>query len=363
MSPRRPRPDQPARSARRTLLTGIGLALMAPLLAIIILTAMAIIRYTARSTALPASGTPALTALAAGGAAAASASAGPDVSLTPTLGPAPATPNPSDTPAPAPSLTAALAPSDLPTATSTPPPAFEAASATAVASEPPPGFIVSLTPIPAAATSTATPSPTALPGETAAPTLTPAPLAFAGTRAFFDETVDSFRVVGEIVNHTTGPQQIVKITGYFYDAQGSRLAGPDQTLEFFPQAVIPAGDRAPFELLVDQVTTIARYELMVDYVPSLLPVRQDLTISDLAQLNRDGRYCLTGVLRNPGTRLTDALVIAAVLYDAAGQVVNFGEQVVEGPAAPVGAQILNFEVCVPPPNTGIAQTQVRAWGR
>jgi hypothetical protein len=188
-------------------------------------------------------------------------------------------------------------------------------------------------------------------------------MALVSHRAFFDTYIDSFRVVGEIVNNTTAAQQIVKISGRFFDDQDRLLAGDDSALEFFPEAVIPPGDRAPFELLVDNVTAIARYELMIDYVVSLLPVRQDLTITNLSQSTVGDRYCLTGTLRNPGAQLTESLVIVAVLYDSAGTVLNFSDYPLDPPINVFGSQSLNFEVCVPPPNAGTAQAQVRAWGR
>ena len=373
MTPHRQGPHRSPRAVNWTILTGIGLALIAPLLAVIIVIAMVISRHTTHLPAPGATATPSPAVLAVASAHPASPTVIGDTGSRPTSPPVetPArAPAPEPLPATATATTARVEPTSTlalsaltatPTATNTP---AETGTLTAT---PGPTFITETATAAASLTATATASATASAIVSATPTgtppPTPAPLAFVGTRAFFDSYVDSFRVVGEVVNNTTIPQQLVTITGVFYDAQGQVLADGNAVLEFFPQAVIPPGDRAPFELLVDDVTAIARYELMVDYVASLLPVRQDLIISNLAQTSQDGRYCLTGVLRNPGARMTEALVIVAVLYDTAGQVVNFSDYVLESPLAVYGAQTLNFEVCVTPPNEGPAQAQVRAWGR
>jgi hypothetical protein len=56
-------------------------------------------------------------------------------------------------------------------------------------------------------------------------------------------------------------------------------------------------------------------------------------------------------------------VIVAVLYDAQGAVINFGEFVPDAPRLIYGSRSVSFEICVPPPNDGVSRFEVQALGR
>lgn len=170
-------------------------------------------------------------------------------------------------------------------------------------------------------------------------------------------------MVGELVNATDALQQIVAISGTFYTDQNAVLAESANALDFFPEAVVPAGGRVPFEIQVHTAASITQYDLEVNYLPSLKPLRSDLQSTISGQRQDSGRYCLSGLLVNPTPPLTENLVIAVVLYDAAGAVVNFADYTVSRPVIAANAPGLNFDICVPPPNTGVAQAVTLAWGR
>lgn len=250
----------------------------------------------------------------------------------------------------------ASAPTETLSATAAPP-ATAAASVT-------PSVTATATPSFTAPASTAAASATPLAAATATSTVTatPRPLVFSGDRAFIDPARNTLRVVGELVNTTAVTQQIVRVTGVFYDAQGQVVADDRNVLDVFPQALVPAGGRVPFELQLDQAFTIARYELMVDSLPSLTPVRQDLTIANVAQRQDGSRYCVSGTVFNPGTRLTQTLVVVAVLKTAGDTVLDFGAYTLSRPLAVYGAQGLNFDICVPAAG-GVTAAQAQAWGR
>ena len=75
------------------------------------------------------------------------------------------------------------------------------------------------------------------------------------------------------------------------------------------------------------------------------------------------QYCLTGVLQNPGDELQSYLIIGLVLYDDQDNVINFTNFNELYFAGVTGEQILDFEICVPPPNQNVARYQLRAWGQ
>jgi hypothetical protein len=74
-------------------------------------------------------------------------------------------------------------------------------------------------------------------------------------------------------------------------------------------------------------------------------------------------YCVTGKVRNPGGQLGDYLVIVAVLYNDQGNVIYFDSYQDYSPEDVIGAQTLDFEVCVDPLDQRVADYDVRAWGQ
>jgi hypothetical protein len=107
---------------------------------------------------------------------------------------------------------------------------------------------------------TATPLPTS-------PLITPVSptggWSFANLRTEADSNLVSVTIYGEVVNNTGIAQEILNMTGHFYDDQGRMIAGEDETGGFWPVDIIPAGGRVPFELIVFGVDWIANFDLRV----------------------------------------------------------------------------------------------------
>lgn len=76
-----------------------------------------------------------------------------------------------------------------------------------------------------------------------------------------------------------------------------------------------------------------------------------------------GSYCVEGELRKPGAGLRDYLTIAAILYDAQRQVINFDSYDEFFPEDVVGDQTLGVQVCIDPLGQQVARYEVRAWGQ
>jgi hypothetical protein len=141
------------------------------------------------------------------------------------------------------------------------------------------------------------------------------------------------------------------------------VADDDDLVDDLPQSVVPAGGRVPFEILVDGPQSAARYDVTIDYVESLTPIRSDFVLTDLNQFMSFDRYCVRGTLRNSGGQLLETLVIVAVLYDDQANVINYGRTSPANYFNIHGDRTLSFEICVSPPNEGVTEYAVRALGR
>ncbi len=198
---------------------------------------------------------------------------------------------------------------------------------------------------------------------TATQTPLPEDWAFSGVRLYPDEYDDGLLLYGQVTNNTGAAQELFEITGTFFDAQGQVIAEPDSSYAYWPGYVLPAGGRMPFELVVDGIDSAAKFDLQVEAEPSGETARQDFTFSDINQWTEDDVYCLEGNLRNPGSELEEYLIIAAVLYNSQDEVVNFGDYEEFGRAGLVGDETSTFEICVSPPNQGVARYELLAWGQ
>jgi hypothetical protein len=265
-----------------------------------------------------------------------------DLSPTPTMPAPPTQPLPGEVTGPTP--LAAAAPAEewpQPTEEFLPPPAASSSDLVTPAvifSEPPAGATPIVIP-------TATPIPET-PG-----------WSFANVRTYTDQYAGGLLLYGNLVNDTGATQEISFITGAFYDDQGQVIASQERTTEYWPVEVVPAGGRVPFELAVNGIQAAANFRLWANSVPSSQNPRQDFSFSGVEQWDDGRAYCLAGQLENSGG-LDEDVVIAAVLYDSQGQVVNFGETY----ESEAGAEPIGFEICVDPPNQNVARYELQAWG-
>jgi len=185
---------------------------------------------------------------------------------------------------------------------------------------------------------------------------------FAGVRVYNDQYEDSLLLYGELINNTQTPQALAFVTGIFYDEQGQVIADEESTYDYWPPVeTIPAGGRLPFELTVDGIHQAANFSLSVEAEESNQTPRQDFVFSNLDARTEEEAYCVSGILQNPGPELSDYLVIMLILYDNQEQVINFGDYYDLFPEGAISE--LDFEICVDPPNQGVARYDLRAWGQ
>jgi hypothetical protein len=192
-----------------------------------------------------------------------------------------------------------------------------------------------------------------------------APWSFINISIIEDPDPDTTQLLlfGEMVNNTGQAREISAVTGTFYDAGGAEIAGDADVLDFWPVVVVPAGERATFELEVADISSAASYTLTVDALPSAEPPRQNFDFADTAQSTESDAYCVSGKVSNPADVLQDYLIIVATLYDVDSKVVNYASDSQLNVSWLTGSRTLTFKLCAPPPNQNVARYELRAWGR
>ncbi len=167
---------------------------------------------------------------------------------------------------------------------------------------------------------------------------------------------------GEMVNDSSTAQQISLVTGTFYDGQGQVIAADKSTYGLWPTNVVPPGGHVPFALTAYDVQDAADFKLSVRAEVVNVTPRQDFEFVTVNEKREDGLYCLNGALKNPGSQLTDYLVIVAILYDDQGKVLRFFNARETAVTEVVGDRTLDFETCLESPPANVARHELLAWG-
>jgi hypothetical protein len=170
-------------------------------------------------------------------------------------------------------------------------------------------------------------------------------------------------VYGEAVNDGEAAQQIKHLMGTFYDAQGDVMADTGAATDYWPVYIVAPGAKAPFKLSVSGASGVTDFDLQIASQASNQTPRQDFRFEDLRTVRRGTNYCVKGKLSNPGDALHNYLVIAAVLYNAQGNVIGFDSYEEYSVDDIVGDETLNFEVCADPLGREVARYEMSAWGQ
>ncbi|MGD9146658.1 MAG: hypothetical protein PVI80_13930, partial [Anaerolineae bacterium] len=209
----------------------------------------------------------------------------------------------------------------------------------------------------------------------ATPTVTPTPLAstpvavepaagwtFEGVRVQPDPGLDGLLIYGEALNDSGSPQSILGLQGAFYDAQGKAIT-PEKTSDYWAFETVPPGWRMPFELTLYGPSAVDRVELQVTTEETDQPLRTDFEVTDLEGADVEADFCVTGRARNLGQPLDRFLMVAAVLYDADGRVINWGIGYQPAPADLTGDNTVVVSACARRYNHNVARYELRAWGQ
>lgn len=195
------------------------------------------------------------------------------------------------------------------------------------------------------------------------PTVTPIPettgWSFTSIRSYSDQYAGGVILYGLLVNNTGSPQRVSYLTGTFYDGQGQIIADQLDTVEYWPIDIVPSGEGIPFELAVNGLNNAADFELWAKSEISSQSPSLDFNITGIDQWGEDELYCLAGEVENSGNQVDDHIAVVATLYDADGNVVNFGEDYI---AEPDDEELLEFEICIDQPNANVSRHELKAWG-
>jgi hypothetical protein len=178
------------------------------------------------------------------------------------------------------------------------------------------------------ATPTATPTPSATPspsptptGGTPTDTPTAAPVGEVYIRSHRGFATDGgYVVVGEVVNALSAPVFGVRIQATFVNANGQEVAR-QEGVTFLAQT--SPDQRNPFRIQVDNPThDISSYQLQVQWDDISVVSFQDLTVLSQQLSETNGQQEVIGEVQNDFTENLGSVVLAVVLYDEAGQVVE-----------------------------------------
>jgi hypothetical protein len=186
--------------------------------------------------------------------------------------------------------------------------------------------------------------------------------AFNGVTRLASNSEEGLLLMGELVNSTGAPQQLIDISGAFYDAQGEVAVDGLELVSYVPIDPVPADAHVPFELLVSGHQDIDRFDLRAVSEPASDPPRQDFQFSGVEQWVGDATgYCLRGQVANQGPPVQEYLIVLAIGYDDQGSVVNFGEYYVDTlPGS--GTQSSPFELCLASLGRQLSRHDLRAFG-
>lgn len=179
-----------------------------------------------------------------------------------------------------------------------------------------------------------------------------------------NQSENTLHLYGNLVNNTNVSYELSLITGTFFDSTGQIIAGTEDVVDFWPSDIVPSDGRMPFGLIVEDIQSAANFELAVETQSINETLFQDFEFQNQYQQADEDSYCVGGTAQNPsGNLLQNYLLIMAILYDAQGHVVGFGDYYESTPDFLIGDQTLDFEICVGQPNQEVASFELQAWGQ
>ncbi len=216
--------------------------------------------------------------------------------------------------------------------------ATDVATATATVANPTPGA--------ALATPTAWSTPTPRPTRTPLPTATATPVdtnwSFAGVR------VDGNRVYGMLTNTSGSTRELWFIA-----------AGAATHYDSWPIDYVDAGESIPFVL--SGQSDGANLGAMGSAAKGIR--HRGFEVSDLANQTDGDSYCVTGAITGPVDELEQYLVVALVLYDGDGRVINFADYDALDSDELAGGEPVPLLLCAGAQGKAVDHFDLKVWGR
>ena len=261
------------------------------------------------------------------------------------------------TPLPTPTETDVPRPTSTPTETAIPTPTSTPTAALTVTAEPP-----QPTATPTASATDSPPQPTATPTLTATstPTRTPVPAAVYvrshTSYAFGSQLV----LVGELVNGSAYEVFGARVHAEFFSGSGESIAAAEALAVF---GKLEVERSASFRTIVDvDPADVESYELSVSFDEFSITEYRDLEVSGVTVVDRDGRIAVVGTLHNRHETALTSVMVAATIYDEAGEVVDVMELSMFGETITPGAE-LPFEIPLQGAGRAFTNLRVQAQGQ
>lgn len=175
-------------------------------------------------------------------------------------------------------------------------------------------------------------------------------------------TLDNYWILGEVTNQGEYPVENVQVEVALFDGAGQAMA---QITAWVVAGIVPAGEKAPFGVLVEGITTAVAYP-----VASVISGRTtldlgtrtvDLAVAEVTATIEEGRVTLTGEVKNVGAAAAAGLTLITTLYDSQGHVVGY-HQLTLSDLLPVGASA-PFSLEITPPGGQVASYHLLAQGQ
>lgn len=176
-----------------------------------------------------------------------------------------------------------------------------------------------------------------------------------------ETTLENVWVLGEVINQGEYPVENVQVEVGLFDRAGQGLA---QISAWVVAGVIPAGEKAPFGVLVEGITGTVAYPAasVVSGRTTLdLGTRYlDLAVSELEATFAEGRVVLEGQVTNVGERAAADIALITTLYDAQGNVIGFHEIALSDPL--LSGSHTPFILLITPPGSTVSTYTILAQG-
>ena len=266
-----------------------------------------------------------------------------------------ATAQPTLTPLPTPTETDVPPPTSTPTETAFPTPTSTPTAALTITAEPP-----QPTATPTASATDSPPQPTPTLTATSTPTRTPVPAAvFVRSHASY-ASGSQLVLVGELVNGSAYEVFGARVHAEFFNSGGESIAAAE-ALALFGKLEVERS--APFRTLVDvDPADVESYELSVSFDEFSITEYRDLEVSGVTVVDRDGRIAVVGTLHNRHETALTSVMVAATIYDEAGEVVDVMELSMFGETITPGAE-LPFEIPLQGAGRAFTNLRVQAQGQ
>lgn len=175
-------------------------------------------------------------------------------------------------------------------------------------------------------------------------------------------TLDNQWILGEVTNQGEYPVENIQVEVALFDAAGQMMR---QVTAWVVAGIIPAGEKAPFGVLVEGMISPVAYPVAavisgrttLDFGTRTL----DLAVGPVTATIEEGRVMLSGEVENMGEFAAADLTLITTFYNTQGHVVGYHQLILPEPLL-AGASA-PFSLDITPPGGQVASYHLMAQGQ